>query len=100
MQKITKEFAFHFPLKHKIVRNLQIVTEQVGELEIRGMGYFDPGASVLDIFERFAVDIDYVLWKGTDIKPVVEVTGFIEEITEASVRYFAQNFNSSIEKAA
>jgi hypothetical protein len=100
MRKISKEFTFHYPLRHKVVRELKIVTEQVGELEVEGVGYFDPSASVLDIFERFAVDIDFVKWKGTDIKPVLEVTGSMEDITEAAIRYFAGEFEQSLRKAA
>jgi hypothetical protein len=100
MAKTAREFSFHFTLKRKTVRNLKLVTEPVGKLEISGTGYFDPAASVLDIFERFSVDVDFVRWKGTDIRPVLEVTGGMEEITEASVRYFAANYQAGIDKAA
>jgi hypothetical protein len=100
MRKTKKEFAFHFPLKHKVVRDLKIVTEHVGDLEIEGMGYFNPNASLLDIFDRYGVDIDFVKWNGTDIKPVLEVTGAMDEITEAAIRYFAQTFENRLNKAA
>jgi hypothetical protein len=100
MRKTKTEFAFHFPLKHKVVRDLKIVTEHVGDLEIEGIGYFNPNASLLDIFDRYGVDIDFVKWKGTDIKPVLEVTGAMDEITEAAIRYFAQTYESRLNKAA
>ena len=100
MRKTNKEFTFHFPLKHKVVRDLKIVTEHVGDLEIEGMGYFNPNASLLDIFDRYTVDIDFVKWNGTDIKPVLEVTGAMDEITEAAIRYFAQTFENRLNKAA
>ena len=100
MRKISKEFSFHYPLKHKVVRDLKIVTEHVGDLEIEGKGYFNPSASVLDIFDRYAVDIDFVKWQGTDIKPVLEVTGVMDEITEATIRFFAQEFQNNVGKAA
>ena len=100
MRKTTTTFRFPFPLRHKLVRDLRIVTEQVGELEVEGIGYFDPLASVLDIFDRFTVDIEYVKWKGTDIRPVLEVTGGMEEITEAAVRYFAHHFENTLNRAA
>jgi hypothetical protein len=100
MRNTAKEFLFHYPLKHKVVRDLKIVTEQVGELVIEGVGYFNPSASVLDIFERYSVDIDFVKWNGTDIKPVLEVTGTMDEITEAAIRYFANEFEHSVSKAA
>ena len=75
-------------------------TEHVGDLEIEGRGYFNPSASVLDIFDRYAVDIDFVKWQGTDIKPVLEVTGAMDEITEATIRFFAQEFQNDMGKAA
>src|SRR5438132_339886 len=100
MRNTAKEFLFHYPLKHKVVRDLKIVTEQVGELVIEGVGYFNPSASVLDIFERYSVDIDFVKWNGTDIKPVLEVTGTMDEIIEAAIRYFANEFEHNVSKAA
>ena len=100
MRKTRKSFAFHYPLKHKVVRNLKIVTEHVGDLEVEGVGYFNPSASVLDIFDRYTVDIDFVKWNGTDIKPVLEVTGAMDEITEAAIRFFAHEFENSLKKAA
>jgi hypothetical protein len=83
-----------------VVRNLRIVTEHVGDLHVEGVGYFDPGASILDIFDRYSVDIEYVRWNGVDIRPVLEVTGGMEEITEAAVRAFAREYESGIGHAA
>jgi hypothetical protein len=100
MQKIQKDFSFHYPLRQKVVRNLKIVTEEVGELVVEGTGYFDPSASVLDIFDRFTVDIDFIRWQGIDIRPVLEVTGTMDEIQEAAIRYFARNWNDRISQAA
>ena len=100
MRKTVKEFRFNYPLKHKVVRDLRIVTEHVGDLTVEGIGYFYPSASVLDIFERYSVDIDYVKWNGTDIKQVLEVTGAMEDIVEAAVRYFASEFEHQINRAA
>lgn len=95
-----KEFTFHYPLKHKVVRDLKLVSEHVGDLVVEGMGYFNPSASILDIFDRFSVDIDFVKWNGTDIKPVLEVTGAMDEIVEAAIRYFAREFEHTTKKAA
>ncbi len=100
MKNTRREFSFHFPLKHKVVRDLKIVTEHVGDLEVEGVGYFNPSASVLDIFDRYGVDIDFVKWNGADIKPVLEVTGGMDDIIEASIRYFAQSFENEMNKAA
>jgi hypothetical protein len=98
--RIHKEFTFHYPLKHKVVRDLKIVTEHVGDLVVEGIGYFDPSASVLDIFERYSVDIDFVKWNDTDIKPVLEVTGVMDDVVEAAIRYFANEFGNSLNKRA
>jgi hypothetical protein len=100
MKNTTKDFRFHFPLKHKVVRDLKIVTEHVGDLEVEGVGYFNPSASRLDIFDRYSVDIDFVRWNGTDIKPVLEITGGMDEIIEASIRYLANGFENGMGKAA
>lgn len=100
MKNIVKDFRFCFPLKHKVVRDLKIVTEHVGDLQVEGIGYFNPTASRLDIFDRYAVDIDYVKWNGTDIKSVLEITGGMEEIIEASVRHFAHEFENQLGQAA
>lgn len=100
MKNTTRDFRFYFPLKHKVVRDLKIVTEYVGDLEVEGVGYFDPSASRLDIFDRYSVDVDFVRWNGTDIKPVLEITGGMEEIIEASVRYLANDLESGLGQAA
>ena len=100
MKKTSSDFSFHYPLKHKVVRNLRIVTEHVGDLVIEGKGYFNPAASVFDLFERYQVDIDYIRWNGTDIKAVLEVTGTLEAISEAAVRYFAASMENAVGKAA
>ena len=100
MSKLKKSFVFHYPLKHKVVRDLKIVTEHVGDLIIEGVGYFDPTASPIDVFDRYTVDIDYVKWNGTDIKPVLEVTGNMDEMEEAAIRYFAHSLENEMRKAA
>ena len=100
MHKLKKEFIFHYPLKHKVVKDLKIVTEHVGDLVIEGVGYFDPSASPIDVFDRYSVDIEFVRWYGTDIKPVLEVSGTIEDVEEAAIRYFANLLESGMQKAA
>jgi len=100
MKNTARDFRFSFPLKHKVVRNLTIVTEHVGDLQVEGVGYFNPSASRLDIFDRYSVDIDAVTWGGKDIKPVLEVTGGMDEIIEASIRFFAHEFENGMGRAA
>ena len=100
MRQTKKELRFIYPLKHKVVRDLKIVTEHIGDLIVEGLGYFNPSASPIDVFERYNVDIDFVKWNGTDIKPVLEVMGNMDEIEEAAVRHFAQMLENSLRNAA
>src|SRR4030095_1048381 len=100
MRQIQKDFIFTYPLKHKVVRDLKIVTEHIGDLVVEGVGYFNPAASPIDVFDRYSVDIDFITWNGTDIKPVLEVMGNLEEIEEASIRYFAHVLESNLRSAA
>src|SRR5690349_25075304 len=100
MSKTTKIFSFIYPLTHKRVRDLKIVTEHVGDLLVEGVGYFDPSVSTLDIFERYDVDIETVKFSGTDIMPVLELTGLMDEITDAAIRQFAQVQESTWRRAA
>jgi len=100
MKKMSTPFTFSYPLKQQRVRDLKIVTEHLGDLEVEAVGYFDPSASVLDIFERFAADLETVKWQGTDIKPVLLATGFLEEVEEAAIRHFAQQLEHHLGRAA
>ena len=100
MRKSKKDFQFIYPLKHKVVRDLKIVTEHIGDLVVEGVGYFNPMASPIDVFDRYSVDIEFVKWNGTDIKAVLDVMGNMEEIEEAAVRYFAQVLENNLRSAA
>ena len=98
-RRITKEFTFQYPLSHKVVRNCRLVTEQVGNLSVEGIGYFNPSSSPFDAEDsRYNVDIDFIKWNGTDIKPVLEVSGMIEEVTDATIRYIATLFEGDYTK--
>jgi len=92
--KVRKEFSFRYPLTHKVVRNYRIVTEKVGDLIVEGIAYFNPEVSPFDTENnRYNVDIDFIKWNDTDIKPVVEVTGLIDDIIEAALRYISCLFH-------
>jgi hypothetical protein len=90
--KYSKPFTFLFPLSHKVVREFKIVTEHVGDLEVSGTAYFNPEHSMLDIFERYHADVDFIKWNGTNIKEVLEVLSGIEEIEEAAAKHAAYVF--------
>ena len=42
MRQATKNFDFQFPLNHKIVRNLKIVNEHIGDLQVEGSASLNP----------------------------------------------------------
>jgi hypothetical protein len=101
MRRVAKNFEFRFPLQHKIVRNLKIVNEHVGDLQVEGSVQLNPSVSILShLDERYTVDIDFVKWNGTDIKPVLELTGMMDEIQEAALRHCVMLFENTLTKAA
>ena len=98
-RSIRREFAFHYPLTQKVVRNCRLVTESIGDLVVEGVGYFNPSISVFDPEQsRYNADIDFIKWNGTDIKPVLEVSGMLEDVTEATLRYIAGLFETHTAK--
>ena len=97
--RISKAFRFSYPLQHKVVRNCRLVSEHVGDLMVEGMGYYNPQVSLLDTDNnRYDADIDFVKWNGTDIRPVLELSGMMDDITEAAVRYAAALFQNETPK--
>jgi hypothetical protein len=101
MRQATKNFDFQFPLNHKIVRNLKIVNEHVGDLQVEGSASLNPSVSILShLDERYTVDIDFVKWNGMDIKPVLELTGLMDDIQEAALRHCVSLFQHPLNKAA
>jgi hypothetical protein len=84
-QRYQKTFVFEFPLVDKVVRNLKIVNETIGVLIIEGSCFQNqnvPATAPLD--EQYNVDIDFCKWNSTDIKPVLEYTGMMEDIYRAA----------------
>jgi len=101
MRRLATPFDFTFPLQHKIVRDLKIVNEHVGDLQVEGSVLINPSVSVLShLDERYAIDIDFIKWNGTDIKPVLELTGLMDDIQEAALRYCASLSQNTMNKAA
>src|SRR5947209_8528246 len=101
MKQAATSFEFQFPLNHKIVRNLKIVNEHVGDLQVEGCASLNPSVSILShLEERYSVDIDFVKWNGTDIKPVLELTGLMDDIQEAALRHCVSVFRNPLNKAA
>lgn len=92
MQTYKKNFDFKFPLNHKVVRNLKIVNEHVGNLTVQGSASKNANESRLSS-ERFTIDIDFVKWNGTDIKPVLEMTALMDDIHDATEKYVAALFS-------
>jgi hypothetical protein len=80
-------FIYNHPLKQKVVKDLKLVTEHVGFLEVSGTLFVDRSVSMFDFFDRYNVDIDAVKWNGADIRQVLGVTGGMDDIIEASIRF-------------
>lgn len=94
-RRLQKPFAYSFPLTHKVVRNCQLITEHIGDLTVEGVGYYDPSISRLDTeHSRYDADIDFVKWNGADIKPVLELSGMMDDIADATVQYIATLFQA------
>lgn len=69
--KQQKAFTLTYPLTHKVVRDLKIVTEKVADLRVEGVRY--PSGDY---------DVEYVWYDITDIKPVLEAIGYLEDICD------------------
>lgn len=94
--KLQKEFEFNYPLTQKAVRDLKIVTEHVGDLNISGVAYMYPNESVIS-GRRYDYDIDHIKWNGTDVKSLLEAIGDTNEICEATLAHAAYVFNNKDE---
>ncbi len=101
MARYKKDFRFSFPLRHQRVRDLKLVTEHVGDLQVEGVATLHPEAGVLNnLDERYEVDIDFIKWKGMDILPVLALTGLHDDIQEAALRHCVDLFENVLSKAA
>lgn len=88
--KITRNFDFLLPLTHKVVRDLRIVNEHVGDLHVFAQAVIRPGNSPDDMYE---VDLDVILWGGTDIRPVLELTALIDQVHDAAMAHAMKEFS-------
>jgi hypothetical protein len=93
MAKIRQNFEITYPLRTRVVRDLKIITEKVGDLLIMGTAYCNPDVSIVDVLNRHTVDIDFIKWNGTDIKPVLDATGNLVEIEEFCIKHSEKLFN-------
>lgn len=91
MTKLTQDFQISYPVQKRTIVGLRIKSEHVGDLIVTGTAYqYETGHSV---------DIDFVRWNGTDIRPVLEVTGGMEQIEEYILQR-ASKFFTQTEKLA
>lgn len=91
--KLTKKLNISYPLYQKVVRDLKIVTDHVGDLKVMGLAYFNAGET--DFFQRYDFDIDSITWNGADIKPVLELTSLIDEINDFIYKTVASLFEEN-----
>lgn len=94
--KLHQDFQITYPLTQKVVRDLKIVTEHLGDLIIEGTAYCDTNYSKIEVDDRYSVDIDYIKFNGTDIKPVIEVSGMIDDVTEFCIVKAASLFEEEV----
>jgi hypothetical protein len=92
--KTSKQFSFTHPLTIKKVRDLKVVTERVGALTIKGIGYCNRSISRVDPFERWTVDIEEVT-ADCSLMDVLSTGISAEDIEDAAVRYVAQLFDTA-----
>jgi hypothetical protein len=84
--KLKQHFEITYPLTHKVVRDLKIVTEHIGDLIVTGTAYCDPTVLKTEVDDRYSIDIDFVKWNGADIKPVLVVTDTLDDIEEFCIQ--------------
>lgn len=92
MAKISKtNFNFRYPVRAKMVRDLKIVTETVGHLDITGVCSFHPQYS--DVDSRYRFDIDSITPVESNIKDIL--TGFDEDdMNDACLRHVASLYHA------
>lgn len=95
MQQIKREFSFPYKLTHKVVRDLKLQDETIGELMVDCVGFFNPNVSPIDVHDRYSVEIDFIRWNGTDIKAVCDFFDATSDILDAATRYFANLIDNS-----
>jgi hypothetical protein len=81
-------FSLQFPLTHKVVRNLRIVTEKVGTLLIKGTRCYSPYTN------DYAVSIDAIYYEGVNVLPLIQLVNMYEEIEEWCYRQMTDLFAS------
>jgi hypothetical protein len=75
----TKAFLFVFPLNRKVVRDLKIVTEHITDLRVSGTAYNNSFG--------YDADIDFILYDGKDVRPLLEGFDAMDEVYEAAIAH-------------
>lgn len=96
---IRKNQTFTFPLNRKVVRNLRIVTEHIGDLEVTYTGYCNTAYSNLEPDERYSVDIESITFNGAEVLPLIDGLGSLDEIIESALNNCAYVFNHQTQAA-
>lgn len=94
--KLRQDFEITYPLNHKVIRDLRVVSEHVGDLVVTGTAYCDPTVLKTEVNDRYSIDIDFVKWNGTDIKTVLEATGTMDDIDDFCFRKVASLFEKEV----
>lgn len=88
-----QDFSFDFPLIERGWKKGRVTTTHVGTLNISGIAYKDTRISILES-GRYTADIDFVMFNGTDIKPVLFAMDKMEEIEQAAEQHAAFVFST------
>lgn len=91
MAKLIIPFEIPYPLRKKRVRDLKIVTDNLGQLMVHG-SYEKQGDLV-------SINIDFVRLNGMDITPALEAFDLIYEIDEFCMRQANKFFHPKAKEA-
>lgn len=82
-------FSFTHRLTKKVVIDCKNVTEDL-LVHVSGTGYIDDNYSVLDIDDRYSVDIDSVHYEEQNILEVLRFFELMDEIELAACKHIAR----------
>lgn len=98
--RMRERFSFLYPLTQKAVRDLKIITEQVGKLRVEGWITCDPSVPRIDAEDRYSVELESVTWEGRNILPALQWADAVEEIEDWCLAHATELFTDNTEEVA
>lgn len=97
--KLFKSFQFIFPYNKIVFKNGRKQYEHIADLTIEGVAEHWPNVSKMEpAHDRFNVDIDFVKYNGIDVKPLLEESALMDEISDAAFNHAAFIFDKPVEE--